>query len=264
MRVAILLATLILAGCSGLAPEPQDGPGRVIDNPMATPDAVPQDVPASRYGNPERYEVFGRTYQVMASAEDHRERGIASWYGSKFQGRRTSSGEPYDMYAMTAAHKHLPLPTWVEVRHLDNDRTIVVKVNDRGPFADNRIIDLSYAAAAKLDMLEKGTAPVAIRTVTPGQATGSAKATPEAGQHGYWIQLAAFRSAGNARRLAERLRAAELSAAPTVREGEDGLHRVRLGPLPDVDSVDRLSTELDGTRFSSGRVIIPASTTQPE
>lgn len=264
MRVPILLLTLLVAGCSGLAPEPQDGPGRVIDDPMAIPDAVPRDIPASRYGNPERYEVFGRTYKVMDTARDHRERGIASWYGRKFQGRRTSSGEPYDMYAMTAAHKHLPLPTWVEVRHLENDRTIVVKVNDRGPFADNRIIDLSYAAAAKIGMLDAGTAPVAIRTVTPGASAEPAAEPADGNESDYWIQVAAFRSAGNAERLAERLRAEKLSVMPTIEQGEDGLHRVRLGPLPDADSVDRLSAALDSARFPAGHVIIPDEPTHSD
>jgi len=265
-RLAVLLVALLMAGCSGLVPEPQDGPGRVIDDPMAIPDAVPQDAPRSRYGNPEQYEVFGQTYRVMDSAAGHRERGIASWYGSKFQGRRTSSGEPYDMYAMTAAHKHLPLPTWVEVRHLNTDRSIVVKVNDRGPFADDRIIDLSYAAAAKLGMLERGTAPVEIRVVTPDDATEPVEpaepaqlATSAAGARGdYWIQMAAFRRASNARQLAQRLQAASLSASATIRQGGDGLHRVRLGPLADTERVDQLKAELQSARFPSGHVIIPA------
>lgn len=268
-RLAVVLVALLMAGCSGLAPEPQDGPGRVIDDPMAIPDAVPQAAPRSRYGNPEQYEVFGETYRVMDSAERHRERGIASWYGSKFQGRRTSSGEPYDMYAMTAAHKHLPLPTWVRVRHLDNGRSIVVKVNDRGPFAAGRIIDLSYAAAAKLGMLERGTAPVEIEVVTPDQpaapTTSVSAATPvdaDAGTQAgaapaYWIQMAAFRHADNARQLARRLRAASLSASASIREGGDGLHRVRLGPLTDSHHVDQLKAELEDARFSAGHVIIP-------
>ncbi len=262
-----LMLALLLAGCSTLAPEPSDGPGRVIDNPMAIPDAVPEHAPRSRYGNPEQYEVFGQTYRVMASADGHRERGIASWYGSKFHGRRTSSGEPYDMYAMTAAHKHLPLPTWVEVRHLETGQRIVVKVNDRGPFADNRIIDLSYAAAAKLGMLGAGTAPVEIRTVTPGSTPPTRTATttqttagsgPNAGmRNGYWIQLAAFGDANNAQRLVDELRAAGLSAAPEILQGKDGLHRVRLGPLASVGDVDRLSDELQRARFAPGHVIIP-------
>ena len=264
MRVlAVLLITLVLAGCSSLAPEPGDGPGRVIDDPMAIPDAVPKDAPRSRYGNPETYEVFGQRYRVMESAAGHRERGIASWYGSKFHGRRTSSGEPYDMYTMTAAHKHLPLPTWVEVRHLDNDRRIVVKVNDRGPFAEDRIIDLSYAAAAKLGMLGTGTAPVEIRTVTPDDSMPDpqpARIRTVAGETAYWIQLAAFSQAANARQFANELNRAGLSAAPRIQRGDDGLHRVRLGPLPDVAAVDRISAELRRARFAPGHVIIAAET----
>ena len=267
--LAVLLVTLVLAGCSSMVPEPGDGPGRVIDDPMAIPDAVPQDAPRSRYGNPESYEVFGKRYRVMDTAAGHRERGIASWYGSKFHGRRTSSGEPYDMYAMTAAHKHLPLPTWVEVRHLGNGRRIVVKVNDRGPFADKRIIDLSYAAAAKLGMLGTGTAPVEIRTVTPDEpaparvrtvATRPDDGDPDRDQPAYWIQLAAFSQAANARQLADELNGAGLSAAPRIHRGDDGLHRVRVGPLPDVAAVDRLSAELQRARFSPGHVIIPDDT----
>ncbi len=249
MRLAVVLGlALLLGGCGTMLPEPGDGPGRVIDNPAAIPDAVPRDVPHSRYGNPDEYEVFGQRYRVMESADGFRERGIASWYGSKFHGRRTSSGEPYDMYAMTAAHKHLPLPTWVAVRHLGNNREIVVKVNDRGPFAANRIIDLSYAAAAKLGMLERGTAPVEIRVVTPDEPT----------RGDYWIQMAAFSDAGNARQLARQLQGAPLSASPVIREGGDGLHRVRLGPLPDSARVDQLRAELESARFSPGHVIIPA------
>lgn len=256
-RLLALLITLLIAGCSSLAPEPQDGPGRVIDDPGAIPDAIPRDAPQSRYGNPDQYEVFGRTYRVMDSAAGHRERGIASWYGRKFQGRRTSSGEPYDMYAMTAAHKQLPLPTWVEVRHLDNGRSIVVKVNDRGPFARNRIIDLSYAAAAKLGMLGSGTAPVEIRTVTPDTAPPADDAPPIIAEDGYWIQLAAFSRTGNAERLAARVEAAGLSAPAQVQTGRDGLHRVRVGPLPDAAGVDRLSAELEAARLPTGHVIIP-------
>ncbi len=261
--LGLILLIVFLAGCSTMMPEPSDGPGRVIDDPMSIPDAVPEHASRSRYGNPEEYEVFGRTYRVMESAEGHRERGIASWYGSKFHGRRTSSGEPYDMYQMTAAHKHLPLPTWVEVRHLDNNRRIVVKVNDRGPFADNRIIDLSYAAAAKLGMLGAGTAPVEIRTVTPDNAPAPAPTTrvAESGNasatSGYWIQLAAFGSASNAQRLVDEISAAGLSAAASILRGPDGLHRVRLGPLTDVAAVDRLSDELQRARFAPGHVIIP-------
>ncbi len=182
---AWLATALLMAGCA--APDPADRPPQPDEDPSArvagdgpsqfrsveelarVPDAVPQDAPRSRYGNPDEYEVFGETYQVMDSAEGFTQRGRASWYGTQFHGRRTSSGTPYDMYAMTAAHRELPLPTWVEVTNLENQESAVVKVNDRGPFVDpdTRIIDLSYAAAVRLGIHDQGTAPVEIRVVTP-------------------------------------------------------------------------------------------------
>ncbi len=171
------LAALGLAACAGSPGTPppsrvigDSGPARPPAALASLPDAVPEHAPRSRYGNPPSYEVFGVTYYVMDSVPGgFEQRGRASWYGKKFHGRRTSSGEPYDMYAMTAAHRSLPLPTWVEVTNLENNRRVVVKVNDRGPFidTDQRIIDLSYAAAVRLDMHERGTAPVHIRVVTP-------------------------------------------------------------------------------------------------
>ncbi len=260
MKFGILIALLVLlSGCSSMLPEPGDGPGRVIQDPMAIPDAVPEDVPYSRYGNPKQYEVFGKTYQTWESGANHRERGIASWYGSKFHGRRTSSGEPYDMYTMTAAHKHLPLPTWVEVRRLDNDRRIVVKVNDRGPFAEDRIIDLSYAAAAKLGMLGTGTAPVEIRTVTHTTTAAAAPTTVASAGAGYWIQLAAFQQAQNAQQLLTQLNAAGLPSIGQINRGNDGLHRVRLGPLADAQAVAQLNEQLRQANLGPGQIIRPSS-----
>lgn len=173
--MAVLLVLVLASGCSTPKRSTQgDGPSDRDPGELAqVPDAKPRDVPVSRYGNPEHYEVFGETYRTMErdEAEGFRQRGRASWYGTKFHGRRTSSGEAYDMYAMSAAHRELPLPSWVEVTNLDNDRRAVVKVNDRGPFVDpdERILDLSYAAAVRLGVDEHGTAPVAIRVVTPGE-----------------------------------------------------------------------------------------------
>ncbi len=132
-------------------------------------DAIPKPEPLSKWGNPPSYTVFGKTYYVRTSSKNYVERGIASWYGKKFHGRRTSSGEPYDMYAMTAAHKTLPLPTYARVTNLENGRTIVVRINDRGPFVDNRLIDLTYSGAKRLGMLAKGTALVEVRAIDPLQ-----------------------------------------------------------------------------------------------
>ena len=140
-------------------------PGTLL-RPDQMQNAIPRDEPPSRYGNPSTYSVFGQQYATLASADGFTERGLASWYGTKFHGRRTSSGEPYDMYAMTAAHKSLPLPSYVEVTNLDNGETAIVRVNDRGPFHSGRIIDLSYAAAIKIGVHKKGVARVKIRALT--------------------------------------------------------------------------------------------------
>jgi len=136
--------------------------------PDAVPDAVPRVEARARSGNPPFYDVFGKRYFVMASSSGYVERGVASWYGPGFHKVQTSIGEPYDMYGMTAAHKTLPLPAYVRVTNLQNGRSVVVRVNDRGPFVGNRIIDLSYTAAAKLDMLRNGTAMVEVRSIDPG------------------------------------------------------------------------------------------------
>lgn len=130
-------------------------------------DAIPKDEPKSRYGNPAHYTVFGKKYHVLNSAKNYSKEGVASWYGPKFNHRRTSSGEEYDMYQMTAANKELPLPTYAQVTNLENGKSVTVKINDRGPFKKGRIIDLSYAAAKKLEMTKKGTARVRVTAIDP-------------------------------------------------------------------------------------------------
>lgn len=168
---SLLVLMLMLTGCS-LFPKgggyyQDDGPGRRdLANVSNIPDAVPRNEPLSASGN-KPYVVNGKTYYPLRQNQGYRERGVASWYGKKFHGRRTSSGESYDMYSMTAAHRTLPLPSYVRVRNLTNGQTIVVRVNDRGPFLHNRIIDLSYAAAAKLGIVGQGTGLVEIESVTP-------------------------------------------------------------------------------------------------
>lgn len=133
----------------------------------AIPDAVPRQEFKSPSGNPETYVIDGVTYHVMDSSDGYREEGIASWYGGYFHGRRTSSGDVYDMYQMTAAHTSLPLPTYVRVTHLANGRSVVLRVNDRGPFVDDRLIDLSFAAATKLGMVAAGTGRVEVVALDP-------------------------------------------------------------------------------------------------
>jgi rare lipoprotein A len=178
LALLLIASALGLGGCGSSPKRDADSappPGRQPD----TADAVVRDEPLSRYGNPASYVVFGKRYYTLKSAEGYQERGIASWYGTKFHGRRTSSGERYDMYGMTAAHKSLPLPTYVEVRNLKNGRTAVLRVNDRGPFHEGRIIDLSYAAALKLDIAATGTGLVEVRALTPGERRGRPLPAPD-------------------------------------------------------------------------------------
>lgn len=255
----LLPLTLLLAACAH-QPVTGDGPPPRAPDLSAVPDAVPRHEPRSRYGNPPHYEVFGQRYYVLASADNFTERGIASWYGRKFHGRRTSSGEPYDMYAMTAAHRQLPLPTYVEVTNLNNGRKVIVRVNDRGPFKKDRVIDLSYAAASRLGMLESGTAPVELRVVTPDtQPQAVTTATDRPGKIAYYIQAGAFGDRANADRLRNRLDAAGLdvpSRLETVDLNGRLLHRVRLGPLSTISDVDRLSNALARLGLSDAQVVV--------
>ncbi len=242
----LALIAVIAAGCAG--PAADRAPDRPPDV-SGVPDAVPRAEPRSASGNPPFYEVLGRRYHVLDSASGYRERGVASWYGEKFHGRRTSSGEPYDMYAMTAAHKTLPLPAYVRVTNLQNGKSIVVRVNDRGPFVDNRIIDLSYAAAVKLDMTRSGTAMVEVESVGPAsrqRSVPSVSAPPLAG--GMYIQAGAFRSRQNAESLARRI-GSEVSGTKSVfvqqhRVDGEPIFRVRVGPIAGVEDFDRIVEQM--------------------
>jgi len=169
---SVLAALLVLlAGCQAPAPiqrQPADGPPlRPPADLHRLPDPVPRREPPSSRGNPASYTVLGRTYRVMATAENYYAAGNASWYGRKFHGRPTSSGEPFDMFKLTAAHRSLPIPTYLKVTNLDNGRSTIVRVNDRGPFHADRIIDLSYAAAVKLGFADRGTARVRLESALP-------------------------------------------------------------------------------------------------
>ncbi|MGB5831046.1 MAG: septal ring lytic transglycosylase RlpA family protein [Thiohalocapsa sp.] len=168
LLVLLSVLTLALGGCGG-APKQLETGATTTSGP---PDAVPRVEPKARYGNMKSYVVFGKTYYPKKSSRGHVERGIASWYGPKFHGRKTSSGEPYDMHQMTAAHKTLPLPTYAVVKNLENGRSAIVKVNDRGPFVGDRIIDLSYAAAKKLGVDKKGLARVEVVSIDPRDHNG--------------------------------------------------------------------------------------------
>jgi rare lipoprotein A len=226
------------------------------------PDAVPASVSRSKYGNPYSYEVFGKTYYVKDSAQGFQQKGIASWYGNKFHGRRTSSGEDYDMYAMTAAHKTLPIPVFVEVTNHDNNRKAIVKVNDRGPFHQGRIIDLSYAAATKLGVAQTGTANVSIRVVTPGsdknRQPGHVEAdTNAASGDKLYVQIAAFTSEDNALSHLEKLQGEGFRDVRLHIESKKGkaMYRVRIGPLPSEQVAQNVVAQLKENNHKSLKIV---------
>jgi rare lipoprotein A len=287
-RVILALGIAALSGCfsaqqrphpaplpatpPGAAPAPSSSPAPSPAAPaaphplsQAVPDAVPRIEPRSPYGNPPFYDVFGKRYYVLPSSADYAEIGVASWYGPGFHEIRTSTRETYDMYGMTAAHKTLPLPAYVRVTNLQNGLSVVVRVNDRGPFVGNRIIDLSYAAASKLDMLRNGTAMVEVRSVGPANPSGepaaltaeanaepaatAAPATAAAASRSaaLFVQAGAFADPANADRLAMKLRGGgygKVFVRDDVVAGRK-FYRVRIGPVPDVPEFDRIVSALE-------------------
>lgn len=192
---------------------------------------VPHAEPMSHYGNPASYKVAGKTYRVLTSASGYRARGLASWYGTKFHEKRTSSGEDYNLYELTAAHKTLPLPTYVRVKNLNNGREVIVKVNDRGPFHEGRIIDLSYGAAVKLGVYPRGTAPVEIEALTTNT-----------GNPHYYLQAGAFKTKGTADSLKKQL--AKETPSPVFIEKYQQYYLVKVGPFANKAMSDGLKSTL--------------------
>ncbi|MFM9269183.1 septal ring lytic transglycosylase RlpA family protein [Halomonas elongata] len=293
---SILCAGLLLAGCAG------DGGNRVMQGEAddtassggageryamssdaypqeppdvsQVPDAVPRPEPRSRAGNKDNYEVWGKTYHVLSDASDYDRRGTASWYGKKFHGYATSNGEIYDMYKMSAAHRTLPLPTYARVTNLDNGRSVIVRVNDRGPFHSEREIDLSYAAAARLDILDRGTGRVRVEAIDPeawqarqGGASAPSSAAesrpvdqrPDAQDNGrdgddpIYLQVAALGSSDNAEALKDRL---EGTLSQPVRiASAAGLYRVQVGPLKHAGQVDPVRGQLSRAGFDRAFIV---------
>jgi rare lipoprotein A len=225
---------------------------------LASPDANPRPEPRARLGNPPFYEVYGIRYTVLSDSSGFVERGVASWYGRDFHGARTATGEPYDMYGMSAAHRTLPLPSYVRVTNLSNGRTVVVRVNDRGPFKSNRIIDLSYTAALKLDMLRTGTTLVEVRALEPDGAPPPAPPPQPAARLALYAQAGAFASEANANRLRERLAQAGIAGAFVRRDEVKGqaLYRVRIGPIGSVEEYDALSARLRELGIGEARLAL--------
>jgi rare lipoprotein A len=243
------LAILLLSSCARPS-EQQDGAPRGHVNVNKIPNATPKNLPRSLYGNPDKYTVNGRRYYVLHSARGYSERGIASWYGTKFHGHLTSTREPYDMYAMTAASPNLPLPTFVRVTNLENGRQIIVKVNDRGPFAANRIMDLSYVAAIKLGMTGKGTALVQIDAIDPSQSNEAyvnykhqtTTHVPVMHNLKLYLQAGAFRSHSGAVSRRNIVRSMTDQAVSIVRIGS--YYKVIIGPIKNVATSDYVKNHL--------------------
>ena len=262
VRCLAAVAWMAMSSACGLVSDHDRLPAEDVDL-SGIPDAVPRVEPRSRYGNPGSYVVNGKQYFTLSSARGFTQRGIASWYGREFHGRRTSSGEAYDMYKMTAAHKTLPLPTYVSVRNLGTGRTIVVRVNDRGPFHGNRILDLSYAAATKLGIARRGTGLVEVRALEPGSSPRRAERARRARSEmsrptGLFVQAGSFRAASNARALRTRL--AAISRVPVLvrRAVSNGrvMYRVWLGPVSSVEEADQLSHVLGVLGIEGPRIVV--------
>ena len=264
---AALVLAASLAACAGNSAQRSAPPAPSEATASGVASAVP---PRSARGNPPFYEVLGKRYHVLPTSAGYVQTGVASWYGPDFHGLATSSGERYDMNAMTAAHTTLPLPTWVEVTNLENGKHVIVKVNDRGPFVKNRLIDLSFAAATALDMVGTGTTRVEVRAVAPPadafRATPAAAAAPASAQspptqgasvERMFLQVGAFAQQENAERLVARLRASGFANPTLVTQPDEGrrLHRVWLGPVADSVEYDALDARLRSIGVSNARLV---------
>ena len=262
IQISVLaIVAAILQSCAGIGGRVDGPPSQPVDV-SGIQDPVPRHEPKSRYGNPDSYVVNGERYHVLDSSSGFVERGIASWYGKKFQGRRTSSGETYNMYAMTAAHRTLPLPTFLEVTNLRNGNSVVVRVNDRGPFHVNRIIDLSYVAALKLGIVKEGTGLVEIRAIDPGKKPQAQSIPVSTGGNkegkAFYLQVGSFSSYDNALKLISRLAglADNLVHISEVTIKERKLYRVRFGPITDVQVADRIVTDLNHFGINENHILI--------
>lgn len=273
--IGLLLATILLTSC-GYVPtvsvQKADGAGKRIDT-RTVANAVPKVEPITRAGNKSPYQVFGKTYFVLPTSKGYNEVGIASWYGTKFHGRKTSNGEIYNMYAMTAAHKSLPIPSYVRVTNLDNKRSIIVRVNDRGPFHGPRLIDLSYVGALKLGFADKGTAKVSIEAIDPSGSQDRLPPTPVvklpaaatgetskaesavAINKGPFLQVGAFDNAAAAQILQKKVR--QFTALPILVQQRDNLFKVWIGPIADNMELALIKHTLQQAANISGFTVQP-------
>ena len=254
---------LFLAGCSSTQVQVSDGPPDGVVDLRNIPDAVPEPIQVPLKNTP--YELGGIQYEPMESANGYSEQGVASWYGTKFHGKQTANGEVYDLYKMTAAHKTLPLPSYVKVTNLENDLSIVVRVNDRGPFIGDRLIDLSYVAAKKLGFADVGLANVAIEGINPESFSKFAKG--EANDELVYLQLAALKNYHSAQLLRRQVFSA-IGARVKVVGGEEQpepYYRVRIGPVESPEHMESLLENLAAAQFDSPFIVYePASVAESQ
>jgi rare lipoprotein A len=243
--------------------EQDRAPNRSVDL-SSIPEVVPEPITRTMAGNRSPYTVLGKSYEVLPTEEGYTERGVASWYGEKFHGHKTSNGEVFDMYQVSAAHKSLPIPSFLRVTNLDNNRSIVVRVNDRGPFHGDRIVDLSYAAALKLGYADRGTARVQLESIIANGSsrdravtrTSTIKREPlnsaVAGEQ--YLQVGAFSDVNSARAVSDKLRA--MTNRPvfikSINNTANGvLHRVRIGPVNDPGEIRRITQSVVAASLGS-------------
>lgn len=253
--LALIIFGTVILGMFGCTPRPtvKDGPPHHFVDVSKIPNVTPRKLPKSRYGNPKTYTINGKHYHVLNTAKGYDERGIASWYGTKFQGHLTSSREPYNMFAMTGASPVLPIPSFVRVTNLENKKSIIVKINDRGPFAPNRIIDLSYAAAKKLGYALKGTALVEVTALNIARPKTALPHKPK-----LYLQLGAFRLLSHAKNLRTKV-ATIIHKNIIIKKSiyrHFPIYKVRIGPLIGVGESDRLHERLKKLGFESPITIV--------
>ncbi|MGK0441752.1 MAG: rare lipoprotein A [Pseudohongiellaceae bacterium] len=248
MKIFLLLVLTLNMSACGLW-ESKDSAPPINLKPTQILDAVPKNEPITKAGNRSPYKVLGKTYHLLPSVKGYVEEGIGSWYGTKFHGRSTSNGEVYSLYKATAAHKTLPIPCFVKVTNLENGKQIIVRVNDRGPFHEGRIIDLSYAAAIKLGYADKGTARVRVEAIDPAGLSGEV-----AGQR-YYLQAGSFKSLLSAQNLRDKLNQATGHAASVMTSDIPGFYRVLLGPFVDYALVEQLDKQLRASKLATPRLI---------
>lgn len=274
IRLFLLFPLLIASGCASVqqwigadasvdevastSEEVPDGPPLIASIDVASiPEPKAQPEPVAQYGNPESYEVDGVTYRVEPVGAGFTELGTASWYGRKFHGQLTSSGEPFDMFQFTAAHKTMPIPAWIRVTNVENDQSLVVRVNDRGPFKEDRVLDLSWAAAERLGFADQGTAKVRYEVLTVPTSDATLIANPLAKPAQAIFQVTAVSTEIQAQKVAEQIRRAvpEDQATIRVESNGTGLFRVQVLPITDLGIERAIYEQLVALGWSPQRLI---------